>query len=68
MQPGTLYRKVLNEGAKARMAYNISQHLKGVEPLVLGRAIEYWTNVDPDLGAHVATLTGVAVERRVAAI
>jgi catalase len=65
-QPGTLYRKVLDDAARSRLAYNISQHLKGCQPDVLGRAIDYWTSVDRGLGARVATLTGVAAAGRVA--
>jgi catalase len=65
-QPGTLYRKVLDGAAQSRLAYNISQHLKGCQPDVLGRAIDYWTSVDRGLGDRVATLTGVAAAGRVA--
>jgi catalase len=65
-QAGTLYRKVLDDAAQSRLAYNITQHLKGCEPPVLGRAIEYWTNVDRGLGARVATMTGVAAAEGVA--
>jgi catalase len=65
-QPGTLYRKVLDDAARSRLAYNITQHLKGCEPDVLGRAIDYWTSVDGGLGARVASQTGVAVVRRAA--
>jgi catalase len=65
-QAGTLVRKVLDDAARSRLAYNITQHLKGCEPVVLDHAIEYWTNVDRDLGARVATLTGVAAEQMVA--
>ena len=54
-QPGELYRNVLDDAAKARLASNISGHLKQdvVEP-VLSRALEYWRRVDPDLGANVS--------------
>ncbi|MGH7705262.1 MAG: catalase-related domain-containing protein, partial [Candidatus Dormibacteria bacterium] len=54
-QPGTLYRKVLDRSAKERLVGNISGHAaQGVEPRVLTRVIEYWTKVDPELGARVA--------------
>jgi len=60
-QPGSLYRKVLDEAARGRLAANIAGHLgAGVSQPVLARAIEYWRQVDPDLGARVATLTGAA--------
>jgi catalase len=54
-QPGNLYRKVLDEGARSRLVANISGHLRnGVSEPVLSRAIEYWRQVDADLGARVA--------------
>ena len=54
-QPGEMYRRVLDDAAKARLVSNISGHLKQdvVEP-VLSRAIDYWRKVDGDLGARVA--------------
>jgi catalase len=59
-QAGTQVRKVLDDAAKARLATNITNHLKGgVEPRTLAAAIVYWTNVDPDLGARVAEGVGV---------
>jgi catalase len=58
-QPGTMYREVLDEGQQDRLAGNIVGHLsKGVEADVLARAVDYWRNVDPDLGARVAKGTG----------
>jgi catalase len=60
-QPGTLYRKVLDEPARARLAYNISQHTAGCTPEVLARVVQYFTNVDPDLGSRVAAGVGLAV-------
>jgi catalase len=54
-QPGTMVRKVLDEAQRARLASNIVGHLgNGVTEPVLGRALEYWRNVDPELGAAVA--------------
>ncbi|MCW2549140.1 MAG: Catalase [Mycobacterium sp.] len=54
-QPGEMYRKVLDDAAKARLVSNIGGHLKQdvVEP-VLSRAIDYWRQVDADLGDRVA--------------
>jgi catalase len=55
-----LYRGVLDEAAKARLAYNITEHLKaGVEPRILRAAVDYWKQVDTDLGARIATGVGV---------
>ena len=43
------------DAAKDRLVSNISGHLKQdvVDP-VLGRALDYWRQVDDDLGARVA--------------
>ena len=54
-QPGTMYRKVLDEDAKARLVSNIVGHAtNGVTPDMQVRVIEYWRQVDGDLGARVA--------------
>ena len=54
IQPGNLYRDVLDEAERARLVTNITNHLKaGVQEPVLSRALQYWTNVDADLGARV---------------
>jgi len=59
VQPGAMWRTVLDEPAKARLVDNVAGHLRGgvVEP-VLGRALEYWRNVDAELGARVAKVVG----------
>jgi catalase len=57
IQPGNLYRDVLDEAARARLVTNITNHLKaGVHEPVLSRALQYWTNVDADLGARVSKI------------
>jgi catalase len=54
-QAGTMYREVLDEPARERLAGNIIGHAsKDVEPDIQKRVVEYWRNVDPDLGARVA--------------
>ncbi|HSV66596.1 MAG TPA: catalase [Mycobacteriales bacterium] len=54
-QPGTLYREVLSETDREHLAGNIVGHIKGgVTDAMLPRVLEYWANVDPDLGARVA--------------
>ena len=54
-QPGNLYRNVLSEEARTNLANNIIGHAsQGVTEEVLSRVVEYWRNVDPDLGARVA--------------
>ena len=54
-QAGTMYRKVLDADAQSRLVSNIAGHLgNGVSGDVLTRALEYWRQVDDDLGARVA--------------
>ncbi|HIV59088.1 MAG TPA: catalase [Candidatus Stackebrandtia faecavium] len=54
-QPGTLVREVLDDAARTRMVGNIVGALTdGVEEPVLSRALEYWRNVDKDLGDRIA--------------
>ncbi|MBI1757645.1 MAG: catalase [Actinobacteria bacterium] len=54
-QAGALYRDVLTETERDHLAGNIAGHAsQGVTPPVLQRVLEYWNNVDADLGARVA--------------
>jgi catalase len=54
-QPGTQYRKVLDDDAKARLVSNIVGHAtNAVTGPVQERVIQYWTSVDSELGARVA--------------
>ncbi len=53
-QAGTLYRDVYDDAAKARFLDTITGAISGVERAeVTERAIQYWTNVDADLGAKL---------------
>ncbi|MFD1825879.1 MULTISPECIES: catalase [Mumia] len=53
-QPGTLYREVLDDAARARLAHNIAGHLAdGVTDEVLQRVWVYLGNVDVDLATAV---------------
>ena len=55
-QAGTMVREVLDDAGRERLVQNIVGHLlNGVSDLVLGRAFEYWRNVDHDLGDRVET-------------
>ncbi|MGH9065089.1 MAG: catalase [Acidimicrobiales bacterium] len=59
VQPGTLYREVLSETDRDHMVTNIVGHAsQGVETDVLARVIDYWRQVDGDLGARVAKSLG----------
>ena len=54
-QARTMVRDVLDDAARDRLVSNIVGHLQqGVSEPVLARAIEYWRNVDKNLGDRVA--------------
>jgi catalase len=54
-QAGILVREVMDDAARGRLVSNIVGHLKdGVSEPVLQRALEYWRNVDKNLGDRVA--------------
>ncbi|MGW1160145.1 catalase [Streptomyces sp. NPDC002519] len=61
IQPGTLYRQVMKPTDRDHLVDNIVGHLsQGVERSIQERAInDYWTKVDPDLGARVAQGLGL---------
>jgi catalase len=55
VQPRALYQKVLSETDRNHLVANIVSHVKqGVTNQVKSRVIEYWQQVDRDLGARVA--------------
>jgi len=54
-QPGTLVREVMDEAQRERLVSNVVGHLKkGVSGPVLERALEYWRNIDKDIGERIA--------------
>lgn len=54
-QPGTLVREVMDDAARSRLVSNVVGHLSdGVTAEVLARAIEYWRNIDKDVGDRIA--------------
>jgi catalase len=54
-QPGTMVREVLDDAARERLAGNIVGHASnGVSSQMQAKVVEYWRNVDTDLGAAVA--------------
>ena len=54
-QPGTLVREVMDDAQRDRLVANVVGHLsKGVSEPVLERAIEYWRNIDKEVGDRVA--------------
>ena len=55
LQPGTLYREVMNPTDREHLVTNIVAHASdGVSAEVQARVITYWTNVDAELGSRVA--------------
>ncbi len=55
VQPGTLYREVMDDTDRDHLVANVVGHLsKGVIPRVRDKAVDYWRSVDPDLGARIA--------------
>jgi len=60
VQPRALYRDVMNDTDRDHLVTNIVAHASdGVSDPVQQRVVEYWTNVDPELGARVADGLGV---------
>lgn len=55
-QPGTLYREVFDDAARARFVETLTGQGKGIaNDTVLENFFTYWTNVDADLGATLRT-------------
>ncbi len=62
VQPRALYQRVLSETDRERLVANIVSHVKqGVTDEVRSRVIEYWRQVDGNLGARVAGGLGFGV-------
>ena len=54
-QAGALYREVLSDTDRDRLVSNIVGHAtNAVTPDVQARVVEYWTQVDSDLGSRVS--------------
>ena len=56
VRPVVTYREVMDDGAKERLADNITNAMAGVSEQVEQQVYEYWTNVDENLGARVREL------------
>lgn len=58
-QAGTLVREVMDDAARDRLVSNVTGHLSdGVSEPVLARALEYWRNIDQDIGRRIAAGVG----------
>ena len=54
-QAGTLVRDVMDDAARERLVSNVVGHLSdGVSEPVLQRAVEYWRNIDKEIGERIA--------------
>jgi catalase len=53
-QAGTLVREVMDDAARERLVDNVVGHLlNGVTEPVLGRAFDYWHNIDKSIGDRI---------------
>jgi catalase len=53
-QPGTLVREVMDDAQRAALVQQVSGSLLGgVHGEVLDRALQYWKNIDPDVGKQI---------------
>jgi len=53
-QPGTMLREVFDDAARDRLVGNVAGHiLGGVSDKILPKVIEYWTNVDAEIGKRI---------------
>jgi catalase len=53
-QPSTLINQVVDDAARERFVGNVSGHLKGgVSEPILARSLEYWRNVDSEIGKRI---------------
>jgi catalase len=67
IQPGTLVRDVMSPTDREHLVTNIVAHASaGVTPAIQARVVEYWTCVDADLGASVASGLGIGQATRAA--
>ncbi|MDQ1026435.1 catalase [Streptomyces umbrinus] len=54
-QAGTMVRQVLDDAARDRLVSNVSGHLQAdVSRPVLERALQYWRNIDKEIGDRIA--------------
>ena len=61
-QAGTMVREVLDDDARERLVSNVAGHLSdGVSDAVLARALEYWKNIDQQIGERIGQAVGTTV-------
>jgi catalase len=53
-QAGAMVREVLDDAARDRLVSNVTTHLLGgVSEPILGRAFDYWKNIDKQIGDRI---------------
>jgi catalase len=68
VQPRALYRDVMNDTDREHLVTNIVAHASdAVSDRIQERVVEYWTNVDVNLGSRVAAGLGRAPAQDLAA-
>jgi len=61
IQPGELYRRVLNDEHKGHLVQNIAGHLEGAKQNIQYRQTALFYKADADWGSRVATLLGLDI-------
>ena len=62
-QAGSLVRDVFDDTARDRFVETAAGSLAGVRADVLERALEYWRNVDDDIGVRIEARVRLNAER-----
>ncbi len=53
-QAGALVPEVMDDAARERLVHNVVHHVTdGVKEPVLSRVVQYWYNIDPDIGKKI---------------
>jgi catalase len=64
-QPGTLVREVFGDSERDQLVDQVAGSLLGgVREPVLGRALEYWKNIDPGVGGRIADKVKAGAAKR----
>ncbi len=57
-QPGTLFRKVMNDAMKRNTISNVAKHMTGIPRDVQERAVKNFYKADPEYGEGIAKILG----------
>ena len=61
-QPGTLFRKVMNNQARQHLIKNITGHLKNAKSFIQERQCRVFYKCDPEYGMKVAEGIGLSFQ------